>query len=187
MAFIQLLGIIMKNRRILVGIIIILIIVLSAIGFCYWALNNIGGGTHGSIESYPFKISKYELEEIVNNIIANDSTIHRDSTNDYNNTGGNVTLYINNNDKKYQYTFRYFGDETYWSDNLTHSKIFIYYILDNNGSVISEGNDNIADNAELVSVQIALFESKIANKITEEIIANYSTFDNNRIDSLKYR
>ena len=106
------------------------------------------GGTHGSIKSYDFFVSKNTLQKAVEKIISESPDIHKDTVKNYivNVTNGKNDTIINNryNDgQNYvtikiegkvkggesEFTFQYVGDEKDW-DTLKTSSLSIAYAYD---------------------------------------------------------
>ncbi|MEO5889698.1 MAG: hypothetical protein ABIQ31_05560 [Ferruginibacter sp.] len=105
-------------------------------------------GTHGSIKSYQYIISKSHLENGINEILRNNKNIQRDTAKDWNDSTKNdyyndgqtyITIVITERSISNTYTFRYGGDKEYW-DTSKNSFISIAYAYDKNGNGGSEGN-----------------------------------------------
>jgi hypothetical protein len=104
----------------------------------------LSAGTHGSIKAYQYPFSKFTLDSAVQNVIALNPNIQRDTTKDYYNDGHNyVTINIKQPDMIYEYTFRYYGDSTDWNTSPGSSELFICYAWDQNGNGGSEGNGGV--------------------------------------------
>ena len=131
-------------------------------------------GTHGSIISFQFSTSKYNLERAVEKVIDINQNIQRDTTKAYDdstkygyyNDGTNyMTIRITKKNITYKYIFKYAGDKKYW-DSSKISNIFIAYAYDNEGNGGSEGNGGISwYKFGLKKKLIFLFESELVNKI----------------------
>lgn len=130
----------------------------------------IGAGTHGSIKSYQYPVMKAELEAAVNNVIRNDTVIHREfSGGYYNDTEKYITINIKNIGGANEYIYRYLGDSLNWA-NSKSSEIFICYIYDGNGNGGSEGNGKWEQTPETIKKNmIDLFESEFINKLDKEL------------------
>lgn len=102
------------------------------------------GGTHGSIKGYKYgKTSKETLEKVISEVIKDQPNIYQDSVKGYYNDDTNyVTIIIMYNELPYKYTFRYYGNSTYW-DTAKNSKIFIAYAHNSEGYGGSEGNGGV--------------------------------------------
>ena len=101
----------------------------------------ISGGTHGSIKTYQYPISKYALDSAVQKAMASNPNILMDTAKDYyNNEHTYVTMAIKQPDMTYRYTFRYAGDSTGWDTTRNMSELFISYAWDENGKGGSQGN-----------------------------------------------
>lgn len=134
----------------------------------------ITAGTHGSIKNYQYSVPKYTLEKVVQEIIATNLNIQRDTTkayddstkNDYYNDGNDyVTITIVKNDLVNEYTFKYGGGKEYW-DTSKVSNISICYAYDKDGNGGSEGNVGLPwYKFGLKKKLVGLFESEFVNKI----------------------
>jgi hypothetical protein len=103
----------------------------------------IGGGTHGYIKRYRYDTSKYELENIVHNVIVTNLAIHQDSVKGYYNNDINyISFRITYENMPYAYTIHYYGNKTYWDTSKT-SAISIVYAHDAEGKGGSAGNGGI--------------------------------------------
>lgn len=143
-------------------IILLSTIILTGCGF--------GAGTHGSIKGYQYSASKVLLEEAVNNVIKNDSTMHLDGMKGhYNDNVNYVTFTIKSDKGENEYVIRYLGDNTTWATSTT-SEIFICYIYDEMGNGGSSGNDNWKKTPDDIKKKmIDLFETKFINKIDKAL------------------
>ena len=102
-----------------------------------------GGGTHGSIKSYQYHVSKYTLEKAVHNIIAKSNTIQQDTAKDYYNDDTTyITMHITYGDIANTYTFRYGGGKEYWDTSML-SSVFIAYAYNKKREGGSEGNGGV--------------------------------------------
>ncbi len=118
------------------------ICIASIFAFCSTA------GTHGSIKSYGYAVSKESLEKAINEVINEDrltlfrpplDTLGSNSINDnYHNKDGYITLHISS-PKKYEYIFRFYGGEEEWKNSPNYSQIFICYAWDDENKGGSEG------------------------------------------------
>jgi len=124
--------------------VILFVIVLMCLNAC------IGGGTHGYIKAYRYRIPKGELESVVRQVIVSSSSIRQDTAyNYYNNDTTYITIAINDENRPYTYIFRYYGNKEYWDTSQT-SEIFIAYAYDekrNGGSAenggVTKGNNQL--------------------------------------------
>ena len=104
----------------------------------------LGAGTHGSIKSYQYTVSKYVLAIAVRIIIASNSNIIKDTVTDYYNDGASyVTIDIKQPGMKYNYIFRYYGDATDWKASPCLSQLFICYAYDQSGEGGSDGKGKV--------------------------------------------
>jgi hypothetical protein len=156
--------------KIIISIFIGLLVLAGLlIGYLEYFVSNFSPGTHGSLQSYHFNVSKYKLEETILKEIESNPKIQRDTSSEdtYYNTDGYITLSISDSVSVNKYVFRFYGDEEYWNANPTISEIFICYLHDANGMAISEGNDNVESNKELVNRSIELFQNEIVTPVNK--------------------
>lgn len=137
----------------------------------------ITGGTHGSIKSYEYPVSKSVLEKAVWKVIAANSNIKRsiakyviDSTkNDYYNDGiYYVSMTITKGEFKNNYTFQFAGDSIYWNTSKV-SDISIAYAWDKDAN---GGHEGIS--GKVKKQLVSLFELEFINKIDKELYLKYS-------------
>ena len=103
----------------------------------------ISAGTHGSVKSYRYAISKARLETAVRRVISDNHLIVQDTVKDYYNDDTNyVTIKVIADKLFYTYTLRYYGGKDYWDTSKT-SEIFIDYAHDPDGNGGSTGNGGI--------------------------------------------
>lgn len=136
----------------------------------------ISGGTHGSIKTYEYPISKNILQVAAEKIIEKMPNIKRDNSKswndstkaDYYDDGVNyVSITITKGDFTNKYTFKYAGDKEYW-DTSKISNIFIAYAYDRNGNGGSEGNGGIK-NDKLKDDLIKIFETEFIQKLDSSL------------------
>ncbi len=147
-----------------------LMILLITVGGC------VTGGTHGSIKTYEYEVSKYMLEEAVLKVINSNSNIQRDTANGYYNGSDNsyITIEISKGELVNDYTLRYGGNKEYW-DTARRSSIFIAYAFDKEGNGGSEGDGGVTwYNVSLKSKLITLFESEFISKLDKELGVNHT-------------
>ncbi|MBC7552933.1 MAG: hypothetical protein H7257_03030 [Taibaiella sp.] len=143
-------------------------------------------GTHGSIRSYKFPATKYELQRAVENVFAKKNNIYEDTiahyiidiTNgksdtifsDYYNDGNRyVTLNIEFGSEKNNYVFQYSGDKEYW-DTSKISFISVAYAYDKKGSGGSAAKGDFTwYNPSLKKKLIQVFESEFINELDKEL------------------
>ncbi len=150
-----------------------------------------GCGGAGSIKSYRYTTTKYELQKAVMKVIRDNPNIYRDSSKDqavdttletkykdsplvdiatgdnYYNDGRNyVTIKIKDGPIEDEFTFRYYGDEAYWKSS-SSSEIFIVYAHDKDGNGGSDGNGDISSGMEKEFA--AFFEKEFVTKISKEL------------------
>ena len=140
---------------------IIGLLILLLVGFQF--LSCLTAGTHGSIESYTFPVSKNNLQKAVDSVISSSVSIKvapiTDSfTSKYYNDGVRyVTIQIEEQEEINEYTFQYSGTEEYW-DTSKNSDISIVYAFDKNNNGGSEGNGNLSSyKSELKEKLIRIF------------------------------
>jgi hypothetical protein len=117
--------------------------IFSLISILFFGLTACGldGGTHGSIKSYSYPVTKVHLAKAVSNVMQSNSNIRRDwRSGHYNDTENYVTMTIKSGAEELEYTFRYLGDSSTWV-NSKSSEIFICYIYDGKGNGGSAGNE----------------------------------------------
>ena len=94
---------------------------LFVVGLC----GCLTAGTHGSIKSYQYSLSKYTLEKAVQKIITTSQNIQRDTTKafndstryDYYNDGIDyLTITITKNEQANTYIIRYAGARESWNN-----------------------------------------------------------------------
>lgn len=146
----------------------------------------ISGGTHGSIESYKYKVNKYILQKAVENVLATNANIKRDTTKNYMidvTNGRNDTIISNyyNDGEQYltiniktkegynDYTIQYLGNKKYW-DTAKNAFISIAYAYYKDGNGGSEGNGGIKwYNWGLKRKLLEPFESEFISKVDKEL------------------
>jgi len=149
-----------------------------------------GCGGAGSIKSYRYATTKYELQKAVMTVIRNNSNIYRDSSKDnrvdttleekykdsmvdiatgsnYYNDGRNyVTIKIKAGQTEDEFTFRYYGDEEYWKSSPS-SELFIAYAFDKDGKGGSDGHGDLSNKQEREFTD--LFEREFVTKVNKEL------------------
>ncbi len=149
---------------------IILILVIGLTTSCGF-LKLTGGA--GSIKSYQYSVTKYELEKAVNKVIENNISLYRPSlknqpfSGDYYNKDGYVTLKIFQPDTV-EYTFRYYNNEEYWKISKS-SGIFIAYAYNNKGQGGCEGYNSFRFKKRLRKEFTNEFETEFINKVDAEL------------------
>lgn len=143
-------------------------------------------GTHGSIKSYDFPVSKKNLQKAVEKVITESTDIQRDTAknymvditngkndtiiNDRYNDGQNyVTIKIEtkvNRREGGEYTFQYVGDKKDW-DTLKTSTLSIAYAYDENNNGGSKENVRLTPSVR--EKLTSLFESKFIDRIKKEL------------------
>ena len=145
------------------------------------------GGTHGSIKSYDFFVSKNTLQKAVEKILTESPDIHKDTVKNYivNITSGKNDTIMNNqyNDgqqyvtikiegkvkgEESEFTFQYVGDEKDW-DTLKTSSLSIAYAYDEKNNGGSNGNGGLSYSPLLKKKIIRLFETRFINRIKKEL------------------
>jgi hypothetical protein len=131
---------------------------------------DLGGGTHGSIKSYQYPVTKHELQKAIQNIFKNDTIVRRDFRGDYyNDTENYITMTISSNSNKYEYTFRFLGDSMTWATS-KNSEIFLCYIYDDKGNGGSIGNGKFkATKPEIQKDMIMVFDTFFVKKLDKEL------------------
>ena len=129
-----------------------------------------GGGTHGSIKSYDYPVSKYVLQTAISKIILSNANIKRDTSKDYYNDGENyITIKIIGEDIINEYTFRFYGDKKDWDSSKT-SEIFIAYAFDKEGNGGSDGNGGVKWYKPFLKKKLTgLFEDEFIKKLDKEL------------------
>jgi len=146
-----------------------LLLLIFGISTLFISCNLFDAGTHGMIKQYTFSVSKYELEKVINKVIAITSNIYRDtSKHDYYNDGSAyVTIKIGAKNNPSEYIFRYYGDEEMWKVSPHQSEIFVCYAYnsDRNG-----GKDGDARLTPIIRKQLTdLFEVAFVEKVNAEL------------------
>lgn len=128
-------------------------------------------GTHGSIKTYPYPVSKYVLQKAVNDVLEQDFTVQIAPVTDtfnskyYNDGERYVTIQIKVSGGVNRYVFQYSGDKEYW-DTSKISEISIAYAFDNNNNGGSEGDGKFSSyKPEIRRKLIDVFENEFINKI----------------------
>jgi hypothetical protein len=157
-----------------------LLLVLSLAGCGFSA------GTHGSIKSYHYSVTKPALQKAVQRVITTNPNIQLDSAkawydsteNDYYNDGDRyVTIKITTNKLSNEYTFRYAGDKEYWDTSKT-SQVFIAYAFDKDQNGGSQGNGGVSwYKFRLRKRLIGLFESELVNKVDSILMQKHISTD----------
>ena len=156
------------------------IIAIGAIAFgvLFYYAGKFAPGTHGSIKNYSYDVSKYELEEVIHDIIIENPSISRDTIYNYYNDGVNyITISISKTDTIKEFVFRYYGDEQFWEDNPGYSEIFICYIRNKSKGrprTTAERKKQFKANREY---SLSLFETELIGRI--EAILNERNTENN--------
>jgi hypothetical protein len=134
-------------------------------------LGCVTGGTHGSIKSYTFHVSKAQLQGAVNKVIRRESGLRIAPITDtftsryYNDGERYITLDIGDSSEFNEYIFQFSGDKEYW-DTAKYSEISIAYAYDKNGNGGSVGNGGFSScKADIRQAIINVFESKFTDKI----------------------
>ena len=141
-----------------------------------------GAGTHGSIKSYQYPVTKQTLQDAAEKVLAEGGKIQRDTIphykidvtdgkndtlwdNYYNDTVHYVTIFITNDGKPYQYTFHYTGDSQYWKETNT-SELSIVYAWNEKDQGGSEGDGGVTNRLpDLKNDLTSLFEQRFIVKI----------------------
>ena len=150
---------------------------------------NIGAGTHGSLKSYQYPITKHKLEKAVMTVLKDNPKIFIDDiqnyiidntngkndtirNNSYNDTTTYLTIKINTDKELNEYTIRYSGDEESWKTDST-SSISICYAYDKFGKGGSEGNGGVG--RKLLKQLVNVFELELIEKIDKELNLTHSS------------
>ncbi len=146
----------------------------------------ISAGTHGSIKSYTYPVSKHELQNAVDIVLSKHSNINRDLTdnvifdvtnpnkvdtihNNYYNDGKRyITIEIKKNAETFEYTFQFSGTEADWESSKS-SNISIAYAWDGNGNGGSEGNGGFNFRWGLKRKITKIFELEFLDKIDKQL------------------
>lgn len=133
------------------------------------------GGTHGQIKCYQFPVPKSRLEEVVRNIIRNDSMVIQDPNKGYyNDDTMYVRVKIMEDSLISEYIFHYYGDKNYWMSSRT-SIISISYACDNERNGGSSGNGDVKwYDFSLRNELTDVFERGLILKIDKEIGATHT-------------
>jgi hypothetical protein len=147
------------------------------------------GGTHGSIKSYQYGVSKKVLKNAVEKVISKSSDIHRDTSknyiidvtngkndtiidNHYNDGVEYLTIKIESNGsskESNQYIFQYSGSRTN-GDTIENSSLSIAYAYDQNGNGGSDANGGVSRYSPLLREKLlTLFESKFIDRVDKEL------------------
>ncbi len=157
------------------SLLLLLLIGLMRLSSCITA------GTHGSVETYNYSVSKYILETAVNKVLASNSNIKRAAITDsftskyYNDGKRYVSIQILVEGGYNEYTFQYTGEKEYW-DTAKNSEIAIVYAYDKNGKGGSEGNGGL-NKSGLRDKLVNVFENVFINKINKELRLRSITFN----------
>ena len=156
---------------------LILLVIVGYFVFQFWGF---GAGTHGSLENYKFPIPKDSLQTVIDDVITTTPNIYRDTVKRYSyvdvTDGKNdtvwdnyyrdrinyETIYIETENDKVEFIFRYYGGEEHWEKS-SDSEIFICYAYDKNGQGGSEGNGNISSKTQ--SRLVGIFTKEFVKKI----------------------
>ena len=148
-----------------------LIKVIIVIGIAALVLGCFSGGTHGSIKSYSFLVSKERLQTAVNGVIRKESDLRIAPIKDtfvgkyYNDGEYYITLDIGDSSEFNEYIFQFVGDKKYW-DTAHASQISVAYAYDKNGNGGSIGNGQFSScSAEVQQAIIKLFERRFIDKV----------------------
>ncbi len=145
----------------------------------------LGGGTHGSIKTYEYQVSKATLEKAIWKVINLSVNIQRDTSKNYYNDSMNyyndsvmyITIKIRKGEIENDYTFRYGGGKEYW-DTAIKSSIFIAYAFDKQGNGGSEGNGGIRWYKPVLKKKlISVFESEFVSKVDKVLGVNHTEPD----------
>jgi hypothetical protein len=139
----------------------------------------LSGGTHGSIKHYQYLKSKYALEKAIDDVIASNERIIKDSVHGYYNDGEKyVTIAIRLPDSTFHYTFRYYGDSTFWKLSPHFSELFICYARDQYGNGGSEGNGEVTwYRRKLKNRLVRPFETEFISKLDSVLQTGHITPD----------
>ena len=149
----------------------------------------IGAGTHGSLKTYQYAITKNKLENAVMTVLKNNPRISIDTlqnymidntngksdtirNNYYNDTTTYLTIKIKTGKEQNDYIFRYSGNIESWKTNFT-SSISICYAYDKFGKGGSEGNDGVG--GKLLKQLVNVFELELIEKIDKELKLTHSS------------
>ena len=128
-------------------------------------------GTHGSIKSYTFPVTKSVLQKTVIDVISKRPNIRIAPITDtftskyYNDGERYLTIEIAVNGATNEYIFQYTGSKEDWGTSKV-SEISIAYAFDNKNAGGSEGNGNLtSDNIRLRHKLISVFENEFIDRI----------------------
>lgn len=137
----------------------------------------ISGGTHGSIKSYQYAISKSDLEQHIWSVIGQSKKICRDtlkeydgSVNYYNDGTKYFTIHVFEKNVDYKFVVRYYGDSAYW-DTSRQSEIFIAFATENGKGGSAGHNDFTGENRKIKQRIIDVFEREFIDTL-EKMIGN---------------
>ncbi|MBL4657718.1 MAG: hypothetical protein JKX73_06935 [Flavobacteriales bacterium] len=135
-------------------------------------------GTHGSIKSYEYNLTKDSLQNIIDMVISESPNVYKDTVitfqymieNDsifdtyYKDGIRYETIYITTSNEKVEYIFNYTGTEESWTTSST-SSISICYAYNDKGEGGSQGNGKLSRSAKKRFVEI--FESELIKPLEE--------------------
>ncbi len=167
---------------------IAVIVVVLILGFLYLMhiMANFNGGA-GSLMTYEYPVSKYELEKIVDSVLIANDGIYRDSTKSYvliesatstryslDSTAGatrevdfyndgikTLRIHITKGGIHHEYFVRFYGDSTTW-DSSDQCEIGITY-----ADGYSRGQKKPSE--EIENELLAMFESEFIDKIDKKL------------------
>ncbi len=109
-----------------------------------------GAGTHGSLGSYSYDVSKDSLEKSIELLIKSENRITKLKTDSGNDTY--VKISIRTTDIEHFFVFRYAGDKEYWELHPTESHISITAVRKGEGEYKSEGEITKKERKEAIEI-----------------------------------
>ncbi|MFK5854483.1 MAG: hypothetical protein QM503_00030 [Bacteroidota bacterium] len=119
------------------------------------------GGTHGSLASYTYEVSKDSLEAVVNYIIENDNKITKLKTDGGEGTYVKISI-IQKGFIQY-FVFRYAGDSKYWNSHPNISHISVTATKKGENEYQTEGEISSKDKRRAIQIFNNDFIDKIKN------------------------
>lgn len=142
---------------------------ISLIGIVFTSC--LTAGTHGSLETYKFAVSKSILQKVVSKVIKKESNITIAPITDtftskyYNDGERYITIQIELERGFNVYTFQYTGTQEYW-DTSKNSEISIAYAFDKDNNGGSEGDGNLSSYKSVTKERLLnVFKNEFINKI----------------------
>lgn len=140
---------------------LIIIFVFSMLIYSCDFISLMDGGTHGSLASYTYEVSKDSLEAVVNYIIENDNKITKLKTDGGEGTYVKISI-IKEGFIQY-FVFRYSGDNKYWNSHPNTSHISITATKKDENEYQSEREISRKDKRHAIQIFNSDFIDKIEN------------------------